>query len=58
MDKYVKNIDKQIEFNQGKNIFLDNEMALRFVDETIKAISNINELNKDYEDFLIDYSTD
>jgi len=59
MDKYIKNIDKQIEFNQGKNIFLDeNGMSLKFVDETIKAISEINELNNDSEKILIDYATD
>jgi hypothetical protein len=59
MDKYLKNIDKQIEFNQGKNIFLDdNDTTLKFVDETIKAISGINELNIDAEKLLIDYATD
>ena len=59
MDKYLKNIDKQIELNQGKNIFLDeNDMTLKFIDETIRAISNIKELNIDSEEILIDYATD
>jgi len=58
MKNYKKNIDDQIEFNQGKNLFLDNGMALRFVDETIKAISRIKDINKECEDFLLDYSTD
>jgi len=58
MNKFLDNIDNQIEFNQGKNIFLDNEISLSFIDNTIKAISNIDELSTDQEDFLIDYSTD
>lgn len=59
MEKYIKNIDKQIEFNQGKNIFLaDNGTTLKFVNETIKAISEINELSNDSEMILIDYATD
>lgn len=59
MDEHLKSIDKQIEFNQGKNVFLDdNETKLRFVDETIKAISNIGELNPGDENILTDYATD
>jgi hypothetical protein len=59
MDKYLKHIDKQIEFNQGENIFLDgNNLTLKFFDETIKAISTLSEINSDYEEILIDYSTD
>ncbi len=58
MDKYLNNIDKQIEFNQGKNLFLDeNDMTLRFVDETIKAISDLDEINIDAEKILIEYAT-
>ena len=59
MNKHFKNIDKQIEFNQGKNIFLDdNNMTLKFIDETINAISTINEFHPDSEEFLINYTTD
>lgn len=58
MDKYLYHIDKQIEFNQGKNIFLEDKIALRFIDETIKAISSLNELNQDCEDLLINYATE
>lgn len=58
MDRFIRSIDKQIEFNQGKNIFLDKPEIFLFISDTIKAISNINELNSDSESFLIDYATD
>ncbi|WP_321317609.1 hypothetical protein [Labilibaculum sp.] len=58
MDKFIESIDKQIEFNQGKNIFLDKPEMFRFINETINAISNINELNRDSEKFLVDYAAD
>ncbi|MGD8777497.1 MAG: class I SAM-dependent methyltransferase [Ignavibacteria bacterium] len=58
MDRFIENIDKQIEFNQGKNIFLDNLEIFQFANETVKAASNINGLNSDSEQFLIDYATD
>ena len=59
MNKFIKNIDNQIEFNRGKNIFLDdNSLNLRFIDDTIKAISEINELSNDSEKMLLDYVTD
>ncbi len=59
MNKYLKNIDKQIEFNQGKNIFLDKtDITLKFIDDTIKAISEITQINSGSEKILIDYTTD
>lgn len=59
MDKYLKNIDKQIEFNKGKNLFLDDTgMTLKFLDDTINAISDLGEINNDFENILIDYTTD
>lgn len=59
MNKFIKNIDIQIEFNRGKNIFLeDNSLTLKFVDDTIRAISEINELSNDSEKILLDYVTD
>lgn len=58
MDRFIKNIDKQIEFNQGKNIFLDNLEIFQFNNETVKAISNIDRLNPDSKQSLIDYATD
>ena len=41
-DRFTDNIDKQIGFNQGKNIFLDNLEIFQFANETVKAISNID----------------
>jgi hypothetical protein len=58
MDKFLENIDNQIEFNQGKNIFLDNLDFFQFADETVKAVSNIDKLNLDSREYLIDYATD
>jgi hypothetical protein len=58
MDKFIKSINKQIKSNQGKNIFVHNLEIFQFVSETVKAVSNVNELNDDSEQFLIDYATD
>ncbi len=58
MDRFTKNIDNQIEFNRGKNIFLDNLDFFQFAKETVKAISKIDCLNQDSKESLIDYATD
>jgi len=59
MQKLLEIIDKQIEFNQGKNIFLDQpSVSLRFINETVRAIVNIGNLNNESVDFLLDYITD
>lgn len=58
MDRFIENIDNQIEYNQGKNIVLDNLDFFQFSEETIKAISNIDKLNTDSKETLIDYATD
>ncbi|MFO7674166.1 MAG: class I SAM-dependent methyltransferase [Lutibacter sp.] len=58
MDRFIENIDNQIEFNQGKNIFLDRLDFFQFAKETVKAISNIDKLNPDSKETLIDYATD
>ena len=59
MKKYLKNIDEQIEFNKGKNIFSEgSDMKLKFADETISAITDIDKINIDDERMLIDYTTD
>lgn len=57
MDKFFENIDKQIEFNEGKNIFLDKLDFFQFTEETVKTISNIDKLNPDSKETLIDYAT-
>ncbi|HOS84294.1 MAG TPA: hypothetical protein PK199_05195 [Bacteroidales bacterium] len=58
MDRFKENIDNQIEYNQGKNIFLDRLDFFQFAEETVKAISNIDKLNPDSKETLIDYATD
>lgn len=59
MDEYLKTIDKQLVFNQGKNIFLNNnEKPLSFVAETIIAISNMNQIDHAHEDVLLDHVTE
>ena len=58
MDRFKENIDNQIEFNQGKNIFLDNLDFFQFAEATVKTISNMGKINPDTKEYLIDYTTD
>ena len=58
MDRFKKNIDTQIAFNQGKNIFLNNLDFFQFANDTVKAVSNIDKLNPESKEYLIDYVTD
>jgi hypothetical protein len=58
MDRFTENIDNQIEFNQSKNIFLNNLDIFQFSKETINAISNIDRLDPNSKQSLIDYTTD
>ena len=58
MDRFIKDIDNQIEFNQGKNVFLDKLDFFQFAEGNVKAISNIDKLNADSKEILIDYATD
>jgi hypothetical protein len=59
MEKYFKDIDKQISFNKGKNIFLDDKhLQFRFIDDTIKVLSEISELDAAAEKVLTGYATD
>lgn len=58
MDRLKKNIENQIAFNQGKNIFFDKLDIFQFDNETVKLISNIDTLNPDSKQSLIDYATD
>jgi hypothetical protein len=58
MDRLIKSIDKQIEFNKGKNIFLDESALFKFLDDTVNAISNLDSLDYNSETILIDYATD
>jgi len=58
MKKLKENIDRQIEFNQGKNIFLDNLEMFQFANDTVKAISEIDLPDAGSQQLLIDYATD
>jgi hypothetical protein len=59
MDKFQRNIDKQIEFNKGKNLFCDDAGgSLRFIRNTIQAIESIDHLSEDFENFLMDYAAE
>lgn len=59
MDKFLKSIDKQIAFNQGKNIFLNGPAGnLKFIQETARAISEVGGINSETEELLIGYATD
>lgn len=51
-------IDKQFEFNKGKNLFFDGIVnALRFCPETIEAIEKNDFIDAETESLLIDYLT-
>lgn len=59
MERLKKHIDKQIEFNQGKNFFNGNSTnSIVFIGETIKAIKNIGKISDEYKNVLIDYCTE
>lgn len=52
-------INHQIESNKGKNLFLaDSEAAFKFIEETVKAIESIDNIDGDYEKSLVDYATE
>jgi hypothetical protein len=58
MKRLLKIIDKQIEFNQGKNIFLENLDLFQFTDEIQNTISNVNNLTSLPKQFIVNYLTD
>lgn len=59
MEKLKKNIDKQLEFNKGKNLFHpDAGNILKFIRETVAESRNIDEIDDDQEKILIGYATD
>lgn len=58
MNRFIQSIDKQIAFNQGKNIFLDNLEIFQFAGETVTTVSKINSIDPDSKQYLIDYTTD
>ena len=58
MNNFLESIDKQIASNRGKNLFLDQPGLLRFIRETVEAISKLNELSPEQQCVLIDYAAD
>lgn len=58
MDRFAENIDHQIAFNKGKNIFLDRLENFQFASETLRAISEIDGLDTGSKQILIDYAAD
>lgn len=55
---FQDSIDKQFEFNQGKNLFYQGILnSLRFSPETLNAIEKIDLIDPDSENLLIDYLT-
>ncbi len=58
MKDYKDNIDRQFEFNQGKNLFYSGiHNSLKFSPETLEAIKKIDLIDPDSENLLIDYLT-
>ncbi|MHB9055151.1 MAG: hypothetical protein ACYC2P_03220, partial [Paludibacteraceae bacterium] len=58
MIDYQDNIDKQFEYNHGKNLFYKGILnSLRFSPETLNAIEKIDSIDSDSENMLIDYLT-
>lgn len=58
MKTFLKSIDNQIEFNRGKNIFLDNLDEFKFTNEIFLIVSTLDELDSNSKKFLIEYTTD
>lgn len=59
MKNFQDSIDKQFEFNQGRNLFYKGILAsLRFSPETLKTIEDIKGIDPTSESVLIDYLTD
>lgn len=56
MESFEKIIDRQIEFNRGKNIFYGNLDFFQFSNETVKTVSKVNGLPHKTKQFLIEYS--
>lgn len=58
-DSFKDNIDKQLDFNKGKNLFHDHApQSLRFLQDTIDQIYHFKAVSDDQEQLLIDYATD
>lgn len=58
MNKFFENIDKQIQSNRGKNIFLTQPGLLHFIRETVENISKLDQLKPEQQRVLIDYAAE
>ncbi len=59
MSRFCEYIDKQIAFNKGKNLFLDeSESQLKFIQETLYSIGKMDCIDLAAENLLIDYASD
>jgi hypothetical protein len=59
LNKYFEQIHKQIEFNQGKNIFLENGNASwKFIDEINESLNEIRALDNNSLDQLIVFTAE
>jgi predicted 3-demethylubiquinone-9 3-methyltransferase (glyoxalase superfamily) len=57
MNNFQENIDHQLAYNQGKNLFYQGILqSLRFSPETLAAIKCYGEITDESENLLIDYS--
>lgn len=57
MKELFQSIDKQIDFNRGKNIFLQKkERSLEFIKNTVLSFKEIDNLSKQEEETLIEYA--
>jgi len=56
--QFIQSIDEQIESNKGKNIFLEDPELFKFISNTVNAISYIDDVDKDYENYLVNYTAD
>jgi hypothetical protein len=58
MERFIKSIDRQIEFNRGKNIFFGIPGTFWFTGDILDNISSIGESGVGHEDFLVAYAAD
>lgn len=59
MDNLRKRIDKQIDFNRGKNLFnIESLNSMMFIEDTVKSIKGLPLVDKETEISLINYATD
>lgn len=58
MEQLKESIDKQIQFNRGKNIFCDCTNLFRLINKTTEAALRLKDLDKQSVNMLVDYTTD